>query len=398
MPTTDTRTVTIPTGVQSFKVYDDGGATGYYSSNCDGALVLTAPVGYVLQLSGRIVTQSTDQLTVYDGSTADGTPLIDAVSSTGYIPTWTTITTVVSSGQSMRLYFSSDGSLNYIGLDLTVTVSNLTGTITLADNASNVTAISAAAESGGKYDVTLSGRTLYKDGNWNTLCLPFDVTIAGSVLDGDGVDVRTLSSSRFEDGTLTLNFTDISPSGEQEGLMEAGKPYIIRWSKPDGYTADGGYDITDPVFSGVTVSSTVADVSTDYVDFCGTFSPEEIYESTDAKHNLYLGADNTLYYPTAEGYHVNAFRGWFQLKKGLTCGEPKPGSPNSVRAFSLNFDGEETGIKSLTPNPGLTPNPSPKGEGNFKGEGSIYTLNGVKVEKPVRKGLYIQNGKKVVIK
>lgn len=31
--------------------------------------------------------------------------------------------------------------------------------------------------------VVLSGRTLYKDGSWNTLCLPFDVTIAGSVLE-----------------------------------------------------------------------------------------------------------------------------------------------------------------------------------------------------------------------
>jgi hypothetical protein len=29
---------------------------------------------------------------------------------------------------------------------------------------------------------------------------------------------------------------------------------------------------------------------------------------------------------------------------------------------------------------------------------SWYTVNGVKVKKPVRKGLYIQNGKKVVIK
>jgi hypothetical protein len=30
--------------------------------------------------------------------------------------------------------------------------------------------------------------------------------------------------------------------------------------------------------------------------------------------------------------------------------------------------------------------------------GSWYTVNGVKVENPVRKGLYILNGRKVVIK
>ena len=49
------------------------------------------------------------------------------------------------------------------------------------------------------------------------------------------------------------------------------------------------------------------------------------------------------------------------------------------------FADETTGISSLTPSP------SPKGEG------SVYTLSGQRVEKPA-KGLYIQNGRKVVIK
>ena len=61
---------------------------------------------------------------------------------------------------------------------------------------------------------------------------------------------------------------------------------------------------------------------------------------------------------------------------------------NTARAFHLNFgDGEVQGIE------GLTPDASPKGEG------SIYTLNGVKLDKlPARKGVYIRNGKKVVVK
>ena len=55
--------------------------------------------------------------------------------------------------------------------------------------------------------VTLTGHVLYKDSSWNTLCLPFDLELSGSVLDGDGVDVRTLSSTAFTGGKLTLNFT-----------------------------------------------------------------------------------------------------------------------------------------------------------------------------------------------
>ena len=47
--------------------------------------------------------------------------------------------------------------------------------------------------------------------------------------------------------------------------------------------------------------------------------------------------------------------------------------------------GETTGINSLTPNP------SPMGEG------SVYNLNGQRVAQPT-KGLYIVNGKKIVVK
>ena len=124
MPAAGTKTATIPTGVQSFKVYDDGGASGRYSNDCSGTLTLTAPEGYVLQLSGSIKTQSSaDYLTVYDNSAASGTKLLNAVSSTSS-GTETAITTVVSSGQSMKLYFYSNGGSNYAGLDLTVTLVN----------------------------------------------------------------------------------------------------------------------------------------------------------------------------------------------------------------------------------------------------------------------------------
>jgi hypothetical protein len=51
---------------------------------------------------------------------------------------------------------------------------------------------------------------------------------------------------------------------------------------------------------------------------------------------------------------------------------------------TLKFAEQATAIRSLSPNP------SPKGEGNY------YSLNGVKVDKP-SKGLYIKNGKKVIL-
>lgn len=89
-------------------------------------------------------------------------------------------------------------------------------------------------------------------------------------------------------------------------------------------------------------------------------------------------------------FDVNACRAYFQLKNGLMAGEPTNPSQPGIRSFVLNFgdDEEMQGIESLTPNP------IPMGEGS-----GYYTLDGVKLDKlPVRKGLYIKNGKKVVIK
>ena len=120
MPATDSKTITIPSGVQSFKVYDDGGKDGNYSNYYDGTLVMTAPTGYVLQLSGGITAESSDKLTVYNGSTTNSTKLIDAMGGIG--STKKDIEPVTSTDNVMMLFFHSDYSMNYAGLDLTVTL------------------------------------------------------------------------------------------------------------------------------------------------------------------------------------------------------------------------------------------------------------------------------------
>ena len=243
--------------------------------------------------------------------------------------------------------------------------------ITLTDNATdNGTTISE--KDGYAANVTLTGRTLYRDGDWNTLCLPFALSdFTGTPL--ENAVVKTLESSAFEDGTLTLTFSDDVTS------IEAGIPYIVKWASDT--------DIVNPVFSGVTVSNATANVTTTYVDFIGTYSPALIYESGTAKHNLYLGSDNTLYYPTASGFKVNACRAYFVLN-GLTAGEPKSVGAKGISQFVLDFgdeNGEATGIRP-------TPNPSLNG-------GEWYDLSGRRLSgKPAQEGIYIHNGNKIVIK
>ena len=83
---------------------------------------------------------------------------------------------------------------------------------------------------------TLNGRTLVKDGQtWNTLCLPFDVTI-NDAEDLRGAEVRTLSSASFNSstGSLTLNFS------EPVTTIEAGKPYIAKLTDGLSYSQYNG--------------------------------------------------------------------------------------------------------------------------------------------------------------
>ena len=102
----------------SFKLYDNGGANGYYSDNCDGSMTITAPEGSVLQISGGLTTESNrDILTIYDSDLE--TPLgADSYSSDSY----TEIPEIFSSSNGAKVRFCTDGSYYASGFELTVTV------------------------------------------------------------------------------------------------------------------------------------------------------------------------------------------------------------------------------------------------------------------------------------
>ncbi|MBQ6749814.1 MAG: leucine-rich repeat protein [Bacteroidaceae bacterium] len=242
--------------------------------------------------------------------------------------------------------------------------------LSLSDAASNSTAIENA--NGLVYNVTLSGRTLYKDGKWNTLCLPFDVTVGSGQMEDATAMTFDGETSGFvaSTGVLTLNFV-----GVDEGrTITAGTPFIVKWT---------GTDVTNPVFSGVTVSSTTAgSVTSDdkKVQFVGTYSPVDIYSPDHC--NLYLGSGNTLYYPEGEdmtSFPINACRAYFHVDSEVQ---------SKVRAFVLNFDEDEaTGILSTTDDTDFTDS-----------DDAWYDLSGRKLSgKPSQRGVYIRGGRKIAV-
>lgn len=172
--------------------------------------------------------------------------------------------------------------------------------------------------------VMLCGRTLYKDGCWNTLCLPFDLTIAGSVLDGATVVELDPVTSGYQGTTLTLNFTSVSD-------IEAGKPYLIKWPE--------GTDITNPLFPNVTIQDVNTPVKSNdgSVTFLGIFSPGMLLRG-DWK-SFSMGANNTLYYPETD-LALGAFRAAFHINNVSQA-------PSRI---VLNVNGEEVATNlSLLP-------------------------------------------------
>ena len=256
--------------------------------------------------------------------------------------------------------------------------------VLLIDAANNSSAITAL--SGQTVNVVLANRTLYKDGNWNTLCLPFsidDMDIADTPLAGAKLmslaNVNSNTGFNSSTGTLTLDFVDA-------GEIEAGVAYIVKWETT-------GAPIENPVFEGVTITAdTPADHKTtsqdEKVSFVGTYD-QKTYTDED-KTVLFLGGGSTLYYPDgSDPTTIGAFRAYFQLN-GITAGDKN----SLVRAFNLNFGDDTTGIENVQ-----------SSMFNVQSNDAWYDLSGRKINSQLstvtsqlKKGLYIHNGRKVAIK
>ena len=266
--------------------------------------------------------------------------------------------------------------------DVTITMTFTKNVLALSDNANNASAIATAAGDGKVYEVTLSGRTLTKDGNWNTLCLPFAVSnFTGTPLEGATVKELLSTSNLDSNGTLTLNFTTVD-------AIEAGKPYIVRWGTPEN---NPGGTIVNPIFQEVTIDATAPTAvefaianSTDKCQFVGQFSPFSIVESGatgsdqgNLNEIILMSTGNRIGY-SQNPRTLKCFRCHFYV--------PASGGQNEARSFVLDFGEGETTALTLVNSEKRTVN------------SDIYDLQGRKVAKPTTKGMYIVNGRKTVIK
>ncbi len=245
--------------------------------------------------------------------------------------------------------------------------------LTISDNADNASALSTVQ--GEVKNVLLADRTIYSDGDWNSLCLPFSIPTSDYGSPIAGADVRELTAASFDSstGTLSLTFSDATS-------IIAGKPYIIRWTNT---IAD---DLSNPVFMGVTVSSTTPTAATyslgsdKSIKYVGNYSPRSIGPDNTM---LYIGSKNKLYYPN-KAKTINSCRAIFELT-GLAVGEAA-----SARYISIDFgDGEEPEVTAIMQTAATVTTADP----------FWYTTDGIRLNgRPTQKGIYVNNGRKMVIK
>ena len=402
----DGATMTVSTatsrGIDSDYTLNVGGA-GALSVTASGSYPIAVRVGSYVQTGATVtasgfigirccdvfdadvtndLTFSGGQLTVTgtsDGIWADNTITISCTNGSDFIQS---SSYEVLSGGTIKVADGkalTDGTNIYSG---TLTASAINGKtlricLVLADNTDNDAIISNLNDE--TVNVMLADRTLYKDGKWNTLCLPFALSAEqiAAHTDFSGATLMELDKdgkNGFDptDGTLYLTFKAAT-------AIAAGVPYLMKWDA-------AGTDFTSPVFSGVTIDATAsttvsdADEGLQEVQMVGSYSPVPVVAND--KSILFLGEANTLYYSSIDR-DIRSCRAYFSVPY------IKQNAGAKARAFRLDFgDGEQTGIMTV------------QGEGyTVNGADAWYTLDGRKLDgKPATKGLYINGGKKVVIK
>ena len=209
--------------------------------------------------------------------------------------------------------------------------------------------------------VTLK-RTFFHDNAWNTLCLPFDVDANEVATAFAGAEIREIDPNK-----CTANTIQFVPATE----IKAGVPYIIKWNEN---VAEA--QTFEKTFEGVTLVAEPKPVKVNNdITFTGFYKMTAASELGGTSPVAAIGAGSKLF-TVGEG-KMKGFRAAFVLNPTA-----------QLSAFNVVIDGVANGIEDLVID-------------GVKANGRVYNLNGQYVGNSLnglQPGLYIQNGKKIVVK
>ena len=212
----------------SLIIYDNGGANGEYSPNCNAILVIYPEAeGSSVAVSGTYATENNwDYLRIYDGAGTDGT-LLGEYCGAGTVPS------TVSSAGPLTINFTSDNSVQSGGFELTVSCASCPppGNLTV----SNLTSESADLTWIGSASEYLVEYKAENDTAWitdNTSDTSFSISgLAASTsytvnvysdCDGDYSPAASLTISTTMEPTNLPYSTDFSEGNDQNWLFNNG--------------------------------------------------------------------------------------------------------------------------------------------------------------------------------
>lgn len=192
---------------------------------------------------------------------------------------------------------------------------------------------------------------------WNTFCVPF--TIPADVI-----------AEKFGAGTLVYTFGSMNGNVMNftaSTNIEAGKPYIVKPTK----------EVVDPTFTGVNIVASAPEKSGANGFFMqGTYGAKT--DLTTDGTNLFLGEGNKFYKPSGTTTaKMKGMRAFFIVPQGT-----------NFAALRANIDGATTAIDELTT---VVEHPTDNRIYNLQGQFVGTSFEGLH-------GVYVQNGKKVLVK
>ena len=208
-------------------------------------------------------------------------------------------------------------------------------------------------------------RTLYRDGYFNTLCLPFNMNaaeIAASPLAGVQV-YEYVRADKLGDGSLNIEI-----SGPIDHI-DAGVPYLVKWAPTVPEIIDG----RDLIFHNVNiVTSTGRTIGeSDEVRFVGNIGIAEMVDQD--VNNLFLGAENTLYWPDGQT-RLKGFRAYFQVPDGPS------GAPKHTPARIVERPNTPTEVFSIQNTELSTQKVIHNGQLLIYHNGMIYNAQGIRMQ------------------
>ena len=234
--------------------------------------------------------------------------------------------------------------------------------IIIPDDEDNESLVYDVASTGNIYNAFLENRSFADNGIWNTLTLPFDVTVADSPFKDALIYTVRDRSSYDNNGILTLRIDPL----EETGTLKAGTPYLITWEGEKGlkepfFPLVKFKNETHPVTGGISNGTSIV------------FTPNfKLLTYTAEDESILFLNDNHLYH-VGDGSRIKPQRAYFQVSGG-----------NGVKGIAFEIGGDDAdGINDVN--------------ANLNGNENIYNVAGQRMGQ-MQKGINIVNGKKIIIK